>query len=443
MDLYRRVTYWVLGKLDVFQGLECKHGPGAVAERLSSNQKWNEVVRGLSVLDHRVLDIGYDITRLGFVSDLYLEESPLQSPRSGRARLVSVAKSSTSRRTITIEPCLSMFVQQGLNALLRDNIEKDSVLSKCLTLTDQSPNQILALSSSHDGRYATIDLSSASDRLSYELVKLTFQKNPRFIALVDQCRSGEVTGPTGPVLVQKFAGMGNALTFPIQSVVFALLSVCAILWDIGMYYPKRKDIEHAASSVRVFGDDIIVPTEHYVSVVEWLELAGLKVNPDKSFATGNFRESCGVDAYDGVDITPLYLRHEPSVTSLSPQALENLVSVSNQAWLRGYYKFSDTLKTTVEEFLGRKLPLVVPEASCLGWHTRLNEYDFTRWNHTLHRFEVKSLCGRSKHKADLIDGYAALLKFYHTPLLGRPVGHLNKTERRFSLEHRWRWVQAG
>lgn len=335
-----------------------------------------------------------------------------------------------------------MFVQQGLNEFLRDSIAKDPVLSKCLSLSDQRPNQILALTSSHDGKYATIDLSSASDRLSYELVKLTFQKNPRFSSLVDQCRSDLVIGPSGPVPVQKFAGMGNALTFPIQSVVFALLCVSAILWDLGKFIPRRNDIERAASSVRVYGDDIIVPTEHYVTVVEWLELFGLKVNTEKSFSKGNFRESCGVDAYNGVDITPLYLRHEPSITSLSPNALENLISVSNQAWLRGYYKFSDTLKSTVEKFLGRKLPLVGPKASCLGWHTRLNAYEFQRWNHMLHRFEVKSLCGRSKHKIDKIDGYAALLKFFHTPLLGRPEGHLTKTERRFSLEHRWRWVQA-
>lgn len=210
MDLYRHVTHWVLPHLDKCDELRCKHGPGAVAERLSSNQKWSEVVRGLSVYDHRISDTGYDVARLGLTDSLYLE-LPLQSPPSGRARLVSVAKSSTSRRTITVEPCLSMFVQQGLNEFLRDSIAKDPVLSKCLSLSDQRPNQILALTSSHDGKYATIDLSSASDRLSYELVKLTFQKNPRFSSLVDQCRSDLVIGPSGPVPVQKFAGMGNAL----------------------------------------------------------------------------------------------------------------------------------------------------------------------------------------------------------------------------------------
>lgn len=355
---------------------------------------------------------------------------------------MSVAKSSTSRRTITIEPCLNMFIQQGLNELLRDSIEKDPVLRKCLTLTDQEPNQKLALTSSHDGKFATIDLSSASDRLSYELVKLTFAKNPRFLDLVDRCRSSFVSGLDGPVQVKKFAGMGNALTFPVQSVVFALICISAILWDLGTYRPRREDIERAASSVRVFGDDIIIPVEHYVTVVEWLDLVGLKVNTDKSFSTGKFRESCGVDAYDGVDITPLYLRHEPDSASLSPQALEALIATSNQAWLKGYYKLSEHLKSTVEKFLGKELPLVGQKSSCLGWHTRQNAYSFSRWNRTLHRLEIKSLCGRSKHRNDPIDGYAALLKFFHTPLLGRPEGHLTKTERRFTLEHRWRWVQA-
>jgi hypothetical protein len=441
LEHYRRVCNWVMPNLDGFAELDCKHGPGAVSEGYTANQKWQAVYRGLSEFDPRLMEAGYDITAIGCGIEPRFEPEPIHSSR-GCARLVTVAKSSTARRTITVEPCLNMFVQQGLNTYLRDCIKKDGILSKCLTLTDQTPNQKLALEGSRTGEFATLDLSSASDLMSYELVQETFRNHPRFLSLVDLTRSAFVEGPQGPTAVRKFAGMGNALTFPIQSTVFACICIAAILWNSGTFRPRRKDLERVSRSIRVFGDDIIVPTDAYASVVDWLQHLGLKVNVEKSFATGKFRESCGVDAYDGVDITPLYLRFEPDVTSLSAQALEGIVAASNLAWSKCYYKFSDALRNVVEEFLKRELPLVGRDASCLGWTTRQNAWDSTRWNPKLHRFEIKSLCGSPQVRVDAIGEYAALLKFFHVPLLGRGKEHLTETERRFSLKHRWRWVQA-
>jgi hypothetical protein len=64
----------------------------------------------------------------------------------------------------------------------------------------------------------------------------------------------------------------------------------------------------ARESLLVYGDDVIVPTAYAADAIEQLESFGLKVNRDKSCTNGFFRESCGMDAYKGVDVTPLKLK---------------------------------------------------------------------------------------------------------------------------------------
>jgi len=61
--------------------------------------------------------------------------------RGASAKLISVLKNSSSRRTITIEPLLRQYLQQGLNTVLRESITECQILSNCLALTDQSKNQ--------------------------------------------------------------------------------------------------------------------------------------------------------------------------------------------------------------------------------------------------------------------------------------------------------------
>lgn len=439
LDYFGRVCSLLLPNLDDFEDLDCKHGPGAVFEGCSPNQKWSGVYHGLSDFDHRLMGIGYDLN--AFALRPFSNTLGPQICSSGVfAKLISVPKSSTSRRTITVEPLLMQFVQQGLNSHLRESIRKDKILSLSLALDDQGPNQKLALDGSRTRKYATLDLSSASDLLSLDLVKFVFSKRPRFLDLALGCRSIGVSSKPDEIL-KKFAGMGNALTFPVQSVVFATIAIAAIAFKEGKY-PSYWNLRRIASNVRVYGDDIIVHTDCYHQVVDWLTHFGLKVNQSKSFFKGNFRESCGVDAFRGYDVTPLYLRHEPEVTSITANAIENFVSISNQAWLKGLYSFSTSLSTIVERAIRKRLPLVGKKSSCLGWHTRLDAWNFQRWNSTLHRFEVRSLVGFSSKRKDPLDDYAALLKFYHVPLLGRPAGHLEHSDRRFTLKHRLRWVHA-
>jgi hypothetical protein len=364
--------------------------------------------------------------------------------RGAAAKLISVLKNSTSRRTITVEPLLRQYLQQGLNTVLRESITECSILRNCLALTDQSKNQVLALEGSQNGKWATIDLKSASDLLSQKLVKSVFGHHTDFHQCLMDSRSPFVyTGSSNDpdMALGKFAGMGNATTFPVQSICFAVVSIAAILHNWGIK-PSTGSIRRASRLVRVYGDDIIVHSDHAHQVVKWLHDVGLKVNVKKSFLEGNFRESCGTEAYGGVDITPLYIRYWPHQIAESPNVCAHLVSLSNHLWMQGLYATSNYLKEKVEEYLGSALPLVSSQSGSFGWHSRQDAVTPHKWCRNTHQFLTRTFALKPVKTRDRLDGYAALLKCLTTPLLGRDKDHLERTAKRYQTRLVRRWVPS-
>lgn len=437
-DHISRVSNLVLQTLDEFLELDCRHGPGAVAEGAKSNQKWLHVVSGLTDLDPRLEQAGYD-TVYGLYRDR-LASNPVGNVLTSEcARLVTVPKTCSSLRTITVEPALNQFVQQGYNNLLRKEIDRCSVMSRCLTLSSQEPNQILALEGSRTGEWVTIDLSSASDRLSTDLVAIAFSHRPRFLSGILACRTPSVETGKGQLLLKKYAGMGNATTFPIQSYCFALIALCSM---VGIHEDVNiKKLEALASNIRVFGDDIIIRREYFPAFAEWIESCGLEINRGKTFSKGNFRESCGVDAYEGTKVTPIYMRHDPLSSSTDAKSFVGTLSTCNQLWLQGLYATSDVLKRQLEKKY--RLPLVNRDCPGLGYHTHQDLCERHRWSNTLHRYEVRTYVPVPVREKDEIDGYAALMKWFHSPNSGEyDPNHLRSSVRRFNLNLRQRWVLA-
>lgn len=425
--LLNRVQRLVLAGLDNFHSypIRSRHGPGAVYEGLHGNAKWRELVRNIysmESLDFTDLDI--------FSQNVDDPLAPRQSVFSSVSRLVFVPKNSTSLRLITVEPLLRQFSQQGLNTVLRDEIRKCPILSQCLDLNSQVPNQVRCLEGSTTGEWCTIDLSSASDLLSNKLVLQAFDSKPLFSEGLQASRTPWVECKDHCIKLEKFAGMGNATTFPVQSVVFSLIGICAIL-DYEGKAPSYGNVRSAARFLRIFGDDIIIAKDYKDTLYSWLTDFALRVNAGKSFTEGFFRESCGVDAFRGVDITPIYVRSMPTNGHLKPEDLASIVSTSNQFWLKGFYRTANEMKNWVEKE-GRALPLVNNSSSVLGWHTRLGWDEVHGWNKSLHYPYVKGISVVAKKSKDKIDGYAALLKFFMTPLIERGVKHLEVATKRYN-----------
>lgn len=449
-DAIDRVCTYILPGLEKDLGeLSCKHGPGAVYEGLKGNQKWETLTR--TVIERTVMD-RYGYADFGLSREYSLSEYSLpkddaqldlffdkQGSFSDSVRFVSVPKDSSSRRGITVEPLHKQFVQQGLNSHLRKSIRSCRILSQCLTLTDQSKNQQLARIGSLLGTFDTIDLKSASDLLSQEIVRVIFSKAPVFTDLLFGARSTYVDTRNGVHHMRKFAGMGNATTFPVQSVVFAVISIASIMIQEKHCFSYR-NVVRVAKNVRVFGDDIIVSHRHSRQVVSSLESVGLKVNRNKSFLEGNFKESCGTDWFKGVNVTPVYLRFLTGSFQRETRAISNFVSASNQCWLLCYYKLGTVLANLVEKHLKGRLPLQSPRSSALALVSRNGAALSSRYDKVLHRWLVKAPVIQSIRRKDPLDGYGALMKFFHLPLEGRDVGHLERSTIRYKTRIVWKWV---
>jgi len=208
--------------------------------------------------------------------------------------LFTVPKNHDIDRCACKEPDGNMYLQRGLGREIRASLRRKGV-----NLNDQSHNRALARRGSLTGEIATVDLSSASDSVSRELV---FQLLPIhwFVAL-DSVRSLRtwIPLPNGDSFVHEnemFSSMGNGFTFELESLLFYCISR-AVCYHRGI-----------SGIVSVYGDDIIVPSEATLDVLHVLSFLGFEPNKLKTFWTGAFRESCGGHYYNGSDVTPFYLR---------------------------------------------------------------------------------------------------------------------------------------
>jgi hypothetical protein len=245
--------------------------------------------------------------------------------------LTFVPKSATALRAISMEPTLLQFLQQGLKDILYRDFERNDIFRDSIHLRDSGFNRRLALEGSRTGHWATIDLSSASDTVSNYLIRAASVGTSWFRPLMST-RSSHTLLPNGErVQLRKFAPMGSAVAFPVECMVFLAAARCASQDDTSGQYERQ----HAL----VYGDDIIVHSAVAPRLTEILSESGFTVNLDKSFLTGPFRESCGVEAYRGVDITPMY--HRVSYLDGLRRLYPGLVAHANEAFEKGLWRLRE------------------------------------------------------------------------------------------------------
>jgi len=238
-----------------------------------------------------------------------------RAERYGEARIVKgnrisfVPKRDDVSRTIATEPTLNMVAQKGIGEILTRRLKSFFGID---LKRQQQCNRDLARTGSTDGSYATIDLSSASDTISVSLVEWLFQ-GTQLLNYMRWCRSPEAQLPDGThVALQMWSTMGNGYTFPLQTCIFASVVVtCAELArfplsKVARSWTEVDDDGNFTYGWAVNGDDIVVPTQLYPDVMRALKRLGFLPNPDKSFSTGLFRESCGGDYFRGRDVRSAY-----------------------------------------------------------------------------------------------------------------------------------------
>lgn len=215
------------------------------------------------------------------------------------SKLSFVPKTSDISRTICTEPVLNMLFQKALGKILERKLLRFYNIDLSL---QPNRNRRLARAGSIDGSFATIDLASASDSISWKLLESLFPQH--MLKWFRLFRSPITVLPNGDrVNLEMVSSMGNGFTFPLQTLLFScIVEACYRLKGLPLFDGRTGPLNFS-----VFGDDIIVRKDCYELVVHALELFGFSVNKEKSFNSGYFRESCGGDYYRGHDVRGVYL----------------------------------------------------------------------------------------------------------------------------------------
>lgn len=211
-----------------------------------------------------------------------------------------VPKTARTFRSIAVEPLLNGFVQKGVDVALRLFLKRIGI-----DLSDQSVNSEMARQGSLPNQVdplVTIDLSSASDSISIELVREVLP--PDWFEFLNSIRSTSYSYKGVVKRYSKFCSMGNGFCFPLETLLFVAACVACGARSPGIDF-------------RVYGDDIIVRQSVAPKVIRLLKYLGFSTNVEKTFLQGPFRESCGRDWFGGVDVRPYTLDFElNSVQSL-------------------------------------------------------------------------------------------------------------------------------
>lgn len=409
----RRLLARVFSKFDP-EDILPRHGPGVVSTKETLEGKYR-----FSRINPRIQNVypfdAYFCASKGHVCDTY-SEFVSKSDQESSAQVLLVPKDSRGPRLISCEPLEFQWVQQGLGRAIMEWVERHPLTRDNVHFTNQEPNQNGALWGSASGRYSTLDLKEASDRVTLGLVKLLFPSH--VYTYLESCRSLSTKLPSGEVIkLRKFAPMGSALCFPIMALtIWSLLRSCSSDAD-------------ARKSVLVYGDDVVVRADQTANAIIVLESFGLLVNRDKTCDHGFFRESCGVDAYKGRNVTPVRIRttwHR----SLAAEVYTSYIETSNNLYKRGYIQVSELIAKMLVDRFG-PIPSKDMQLACPSLEVLTENHHLFKWR-TRRRFQrrewlVPDIEIRPINRAT--DGWSMLLRYFTEAGRGRTEPWANDPRR--------------
>jgi len=446
-DQFGRIASMLFGRVlskvdsDIYYGkIVPKHGSGSTADGIKGNLKYQQTVWTDRLEEYFPMG-EYLTSSWGLFLDNSESFTSLSPGSEIPAKVISVPKTLKTPRLIAMEPTAMQYAQQGLLESIVEAIEADDIAKNLISWKAQTPNQELASRGSLNGDLATLDLSEASDRVSNQHVRHLLRNHSHFAGAVDASRSrkADVDGH-GVLRLAKFASMGSALCFPFEAIVFCTVLFIGIENELGRTLTMR-DVKSLIGRVRVYGDDIIIPVEYVSSAVSELEAFGFKVNTNKSFWTGKFRESCGKDYYDGHDVSVTRVRALLPEQQKSVSEIISTVSLRNQLYYAGYWNTVEWLDKRIERLI--PFPYVLPTSPALGRWSFLG-HETEKFHPTLHKPLVRAAVVSAKLPKSNLEGYAALMKFFlkrgDLPIADRK--HLEQAGRPVSVDIKHRWTSA-
>jgi hypothetical protein len=188
-----------------------------------------------------------------------------------------------------------------------------------IDLNCQERNQIAARIGSVCNLIATVDWSQASDTNSVELSRAILPK--AHFEFLNAIRAKWMQIGNRKIKSNIMFTMGFSATFLIESVIFTAIgrAAVALSWNFAPEADRKffRNINRALASVFSYGDDLIMPSFAMGALEMIARHLGLKINVDKSYSDSPYRESCGKEYFNGIDITTEYFPRGTSSTRLA------------------------------------------------------------------------------------------------------------------------------
>jgi hypothetical protein len=326
------------------------------------------------------------------------------------SKLLTVPKTQKGPRLIACEPESFVYCQLLIKRYFDAQFEGVKLFRNSIRLRDASFNGRAALSASRTGAYATIDLSEASDRVTCRLVERLFWGNKDLLKALIVTRTGHYTQEYTRDIpkegnLRKFTTMGSGCTFPVETYAFFVLALAGMALARNLEDISFRTLELLSRELWVYGDDLIVPVDCHDSVQYILEFFDFKVNKSKTHTTGFFRESCGTDAFQGIEISPAYVSVIPD--RLKPTTIAATVAAHNDFYRRGFTATAAVLRSEVP-----KGYLQVEADSELPGLIVEEPRNDTRYDHTTQQVvHIAKLCDTATEEVE-VSGHSRLLKFF-------------------------------
>lgn len=310
---------------------------------LTKEERCEEILKYSSENDEKVPDprgcTGYDMYHH------YYEVHPV--------RVMAVPKSYKAARIVAKEDTVRQCKARAIFSIL------DDYLPEGIPIHRQEENQEWAYEGSMVGDMATLDQSHASDLIRVDLMKeifpsefieelrevipthMEFSKKDRWFtrqkSFIRDDKEHKFRSRTrNGVLMHSYVTAGNAMTFPLESIVFwaTVVAAYAYVQEICGFPVNYTRNYYLSVPCRVYGDDIICPTDLAATVEDWLARLGFIANLDKSFSSRDlpYRESCGKEYYEGEDLTSSYFPRFPIEGEISSTEVKLLKSIETE-WL--------------------------------------------------------------------------------------------------------------
>lgn len=243
----------------------------------------------------------------------------------GGSRITTVPKNKETDRVILCEAMCNMITQRVIAGGIRECLKK--TFGYDLTKGQELHNALIHLDSS-----ATIDLKNASNSNVLSVVKWLL-RDTKLLRHVTSARAEHVFYNDRVHHLKMVSPMGNGFTFELMTFIL-------------MHFARYFD-----TMASVFGDDIIVDRDVADAYTCVLESMQWKINVDKTFTTGPFKESCGGFVYEGHRLVSFDMEYSTDIV----QAVINTNKLSLLA--KNTY---GTLRTILESAHQRILKAVPP-----------------------------------------------------------------------------------